>query len=88
MCYSTMAHVTDYDVWHTNEKPVTVEMVIKILKANTEIAQEAIINLVKILPEKRTCDCGNALKDAVMTRKDLIPEKTREKLNLLLSKYL
>jgi len=88
MCYSTMAHVTDYDVWHINEKPVTVEMVIKVLKANTAIAQEAIINLVKKLPEKRTCDCENALKDAVMTRRDLIPEKTKEKLDLLLSKYL
>jgi len=88
MCFSTMAHVTDYDVWHTNEKPVTVEMVIKVLKANTEIAQEAIINLVKKLPEKRPCDCKNALKDAVMTRRDLIPEKTKEKLDLLLSKYL
>jgi 5'-methylthioadenosine phosphorylase len=88
MCYSTMAHVTDYDVWHTNEKPVTVEMVIEVLKANTKIAQETIINLVKILPEKRTCNCENALKDAVMTRRDLIPEKTKEKLDLLLSKYL
>ncbi len=31
ICYVTMAHVTDYDVWHTNELPVTVEMVIKVL---------------------------------------------------------
>ena len=88
MCYSTMAHVTDYDVWHTNEKPVTVDMVIKVLKANTKIAQKAIINLVKKLPVKSTCGCKNALKDAVMTRRDLITETTKEKLNLLLSKYL
>jgi 5'-methylthioadenosine phosphorylase len=32
MCYATMAHVTDYDVWHVTEKPVTVEMVLKWLK--------------------------------------------------------
>ena len=32
MCYSTMAHVTDYDVWHESEAPVTVDMVIQTLK--------------------------------------------------------
>jgi 5'-methylthioadenosine phosphorylase len=42
ICYATMAHVTDYDVWHENESPVTVEMVIKILNQNTELAQKAI----------------------------------------------
>ncbi len=88
ICYSTMAHVTDYDVWHTSEEPVTVEMVVKVLMANTEIAQKAIVDLVNKLPEKRTCDCENALKDAVMTRRDLIPEESREKFGLLLSKYL
>jgi 5'-methylthioadenosine phosphorylase len=24
MCYAVMAHVTDYDVWHISEEPVTV----------------------------------------------------------------
>ena len=28
MCYAVMAHVTDYDVWHEGEEPVTVEMVV------------------------------------------------------------
>ena len=42
ICYTTMAHVTDYDVWHTSEAPVTVEMVIETLGRNTSIAQEAV----------------------------------------------
>jgi 5'-methylthioadenosine phosphorylase len=88
ICYSTMAHVTDYDVWHMSEEPVTVEMVIKVLMANTEVAQKAIINLVKKLPQKRTCDCKIALKDAVMTRRDLLPKDSRGKFDLLLGKYL
>ena len=83
-----MAHVTDYDVWHMSEEPVTVEMVVKVLMANTEIAQKAIVNLINKLPQKRTCDCEIALKDAVMTHRDLIPEESREKLDLLLGKYL
>ena len=88
ICYSTMAHVTDYDVWHISEQPVTVEMVIKVLLANTEIAQKAIANLVKKLSDKRTCDCVNALKDAVMTSEDLISKDSRQKLDLLLNKYI
>ena len=88
MCYSTMAHVTDYDVWHENKEPVTVEMVVKVLKANTEKAQRAIINLVENLPTTKTCTCESALKDAVMTQKDLISNELRKKLDLLLNKYL
>ncbi len=42
ICYATMAHVTDYDVWHVSEAPVTVEMVIQTLNKNTATAQEAV----------------------------------------------
>ena len=88
ICYSTMAHVTDYDVWHMSEEPVTVEMVVKVLMANTEIAQKAIANLVTKLPQKRICDCKIALKDAVLTHRDLLPKDSKGKLDLLLGKYL
>src|SRR5262245_49063137 len=46
ICYACMAHVTDYDVWHVSEAPVTVEMVIRILNQNTAFAQRAIGSLV------------------------------------------
>jgi len=88
ICYSTMAHVTDYDVWHMSEEPVTVEMVVKVLMANTEIAQKAIANLVNKLPKKRICNCDIALKDAILTRRDLLPKDSKEKPDLLLGKYL
>ncbi len=88
ICYSTMAHVTDYDVWHMSEEPVTVEMVVKVLMANTEIAQKAIANLVNKLPQKRKCDCEIAMKDAVLTHKDLLPKDSKRKLDLILGKYL
>ena len=42
IAYACMAHVTDYDVWHDSEEPVTVESVIRVLSANTKLAQEAI----------------------------------------------
>jgi len=87
LCYAVMAHVTDYDVWHVSESPVTVDMVIQILNKNTEVAQEAIRNLLRDLSTTRACDCGQALASALITRKDVIPPATREKVDLLIRKY-
>ncbi len=88
LCYATMAHVTDYDVWHVSEEPVTVERVIEILKRNTQVAQQAVRQLVRRLRPERTCNCGTALSSALITRPDLIPPETREKLDLFIGKYI
>lgn len=88
ICYTTLAHVTDYDVWHISEDPVTVEMVIEILNRNTTIAQQAIKNLVGILNPERLCDCQDALASALITDPKVIPPETRQHLGLLVDKYL
>jgi len=87
LCYTTMAHVTDYDVWHENEAPVTVEMVIQTLNKNTQKAQEAIRNLVRGLKTERNCECGQALSTALITDPKVVPAETRKKLDLLIGKY-
>lgn len=88
LCYATMAHVTDYDVWRESESPVTVEMVIQTLNKNTRIAQDAIRNLARALKTKRACACGQALATALITNPKVIPPKTRKKLGLLIGRYL
>lgn len=88
ICYATMAHVTDYDVWHVSEAPVTVEMVIQTLNKNTVIAQEAVRQLAGAWKPERDCDCEHALATALITRKEAIPADTRRKLDLLVNKYL
>ncbi len=88
ICYATMAHVTDYDVWHVSEAPVTVEMVIQTLNKNTALAQEAVRILAKNLKPERDCECGHALSTALITRKDVIPPATLQKLDLLITKYM
>jgi len=88
ICYAVMAHVTDYDVWHISEDPVTVEMVIMVLNKNTDIAQNAIRNLARNFNTERTCDCAQALSSALITNPDAIPYQTRRKLDLLVKKYL
>ncbi len=88
LCYAVMAHVTDYDVWHVSESPVTVEMVIQTLNKNTSIAQDAIRNLMRSLSDSRDCECAQALSSALITRSDVIPPATRNKLDLLIRKYI
>ena len=88
ICYATMAHVTDYDVWRVSEEPVTVEMVIQTLNKNTAVAQEAVRILASRLKPERDCGCDHALATALITRKDVIPAETRQKLGLLVKKYL
>jgi 5'-methylthioadenosine phosphorylase len=88
ICYATMAHVTDYDVWHVSEAPVTVEMVIQTLHKNTRVAQDAVRVLVKRIRHERNCDCGHALATAMITHRDAIPPDTLQKLDLLVGKYM
>lgn len=87
LCYATMAHVTDYDVWHESEAPVTVDMVIQTLNKNTQKVQEAIRNLVRGVKPERTCECGQALSSALITDPKVVPIETRKKLDLLIGKY-
>jgi 5'-methylthioadenosine phosphorylase len=88
ICYATMAHITDYDVWHESEAPVTVDMVIQTLHKNTALAQEAVRRLVNTLKPERHCECKHALSSALITRRDVIPPATLQKLDLLVHKYL
>ena len=88
MCYAIMAHVTDYDVWHISEEPVSVEMVVRTLMNNTELAQNAIKILLENYDDTRLCDCDHALADAIITQRERIPAETIQKLELLVKKYL
>lgn len=88
ICYATLAMVTDYDVWHEVEEPVTVEMVVKNLLQNVETAKEVLKVVVPRIPKDRTCRCATALENAIQTQRDRIPTAVKERLGLLVSKYL
>jgi len=88
MCYQALAMVTDYDCWHESEKAVNVEMVIGHLTANTEMAGEILREVVGHVPEKRECDCGSAVQNAILTKAELIPDETIRTLGPIVGKYL
>jgi len=88
ICYAAMAHVTDYDVWHEAEEPVTVAMVIENLMANAAVTKQALAHLAPTIPVQRSCECATALATAIITQKDLIPEEVKRDLAPLVGKYL
>lgn len=88
MSYAVMAHITDYDVWHESEEPVTVETVIRVLMHNAEVAKKSVRHAVRMLAQAGPSPYHNALQDAIITRKDLWPEHAKQQLQLLISKYL
>jgi 5'-methylthioadenosine phosphorylase len=88
ICYATMAMVTDYDCWRPESDPVTVEEVVARLKDNADMAGSILAHAVSRLPEARACPCADALKNAILTDRAAIPRESRERLRLLVGKYL
>jgi 5'-methylthioadenosine phosphorylase len=89
IAYATLAMVTDYDCWHPDHDNVTVEMVIGNLMKNAVNAQQIIRETVRQLTQNPpTSEAHSALKSAIITPLDKAPAATKEKLGLLLKKYL
>ena len=89
IAYACMAHITDYDVWHESEEPVTVEMVIRVLQKNTAVAQNALSHLIQNMDNwAGDMAVHNALRDALITDRDRIPAEIKQKLAPLVAKYL
>ncbi|MDZ8085630.1 MAG: S-methyl-5'-thioadenosine phosphorylase [Nostoc sp. DedQUE12b] len=89
IAYATLALVTDYDCWHPDHDSVTVELVIGNLLRNAVNAQKVIQETVRRLSENPpTSEAHSALQYAILTQLDKAPAATKEKLGLLLQKYL
>ncbi len=88
ICYAVIGCVTDYDSWWQPGEPVTVDIILKILRQNTDMAKKIIKLAVSRMPEKRECACATALEAAIVTAPGMIPAAQKQKLDLLIGKYL
>lgn len=88
LCYAMLALVTDYDVWHEEEEPVTVQVVIERLHRNADAAQAVIRALIPRLVALPACADADALQDAIITDPARIPDATRQRLSPLIGRYL
>jgi 5'-methylthioadenosine phosphorylase len=88
ICYTTIALVTDYDCWHPDHDSVTVEMVMSTLAKNAATAQQIIAGAVERLPYERTCECASALKFALVTRPEMVPDQVKKDLAPIIGRYI
>jgi len=88
ICYATLALVTDYDVWHEEEAPVTVEQIVERLRLNARAARDLIAASIAGLTEERPCACGSALAGALITDPRAVDPDARERLRPIVGRYL
>jgi len=88
ICYATMAWITDYDCWHQTSESVTVEMVIANLMKNVSTSKALLRQVIPTLDGERNCPCESALRDAIITQKERIPEALKRKLAPVTGRYL
>jgi 5'-methylthioadenosine phosphorylase len=88
ICYGIIALSTDYDCWHDSHDDVTVEAIIQIIQQNVAMAKNIIRHAVEKTGCERICSCGSAMQYSVITERSAIPEATRQKLDVIVGKYL
>ena len=89
ICYATLAMVTDYDCWHPGHDAVSVEQIISVLTQNATRARSILKAAVRRLSSgPRSCECANALKHALMTPAELVPEQTKRDLAPIIGRYI
>jgi len=88
ICYATAAMVTDYDCWHEGHEDVSIDQIVAVMNQNAANACRVVRAVVAEMPGERKCGCGSALQYAILTSPDAIPPAARERLDLLVGKYL
>lgn len=65
ICYATVAMSTDYDCWRESKEPVTIEMVLRVMKKNAENVKKLFLS---VIPEIKfsDCGCGEFIKTSIL----------------------
>lgn len=85
---ATLAMVTDYDCWKTDEAPVDAQTVLGHLLANAQAAKSILARVIPRLPEKPEWPEHTCLDHAIMTERSLWPAPTMKRLQPILARFL
>jgi 5'-methylthioadenosine phosphorylase len=88
ICYATMAVVTDYDCWKETYEVVSAEMILDNLRRGTETVKRILKHTITRMPKARNCICSSALKNAIITSPELIPQQVKKDLAPIIGKYI
>lgn len=86
--YATLAAVTDYDCWYEGHESVTVEMIINNLNQNVDNAKKILKKAIPQIGKLTQFSASDALKTAIVTARDMIPEEKKHELAALIGKYI
>ena len=85
---ATLAMITDYDCWKTEEEPVSAETVFGHLIANAEAAKKVLVEAIPRIPAQPNWPEHRSLDQALVTDRKLWPKETIEKLGPILGRFL
>ena len=88
ICYAAIGCVTDYDCQRLVCDETTMDAIVDIQHLNAQLIKDVIKLAVDKIPQQRNCSCANALKGAIETPPELIPDTQKQNLDLLLREYL
>lgn len=88
ICYAIIACATDYDVWHETEEEVGVETILETMRHQEELCKRIIKLSIPKIVDSKGCRCASALRGAIVTTPEAMPVETKDKLNLLIKKYI
>jgi 5'-methylthioadenosine phosphorylase len=88
IAFATMAMITDYDSWKVEEEPVSAEIILSHLLANSETARRVIADVIPRIPNEPDWPEHSALDAALVTDRKLWPDATIEKLKPILGRFL
>jgi 5'-methylthioadenosine phosphorylase len=88
IAFATMAMVTDYDSWKIEEEPVSADIVLSHLLANSETARRMIVDVIPRIPSEPNWPEHFALDTALVTDPKLWPKATIEKLRPILARFV
>lgn len=88
IAYASIAHVTDYDSWHEEEEPVTVEMVLKTVSHNVEAIKKAIVRVMDTIDPDMETSSHTALQVAITTQPSAITDEAKQRLYHVVKRVL
>ena len=88
IAYVSLSMSTDYDCWHPDHDDVTVDMIVANLHSNAKFAKKIIAEAAKEIGVMRPSSSSHeALKYALLTNRDKVPQKTLEKIKIFTDEY-
>ena len=88
ICYVSLAAITDYDCWHQNHDNVTLDEVLSNLKKNIVSSKTLLREFISLIDSADKCKCNEALKNAIVTKPEFITQEAKNKLGIIINKYI